>query len=280
MSLFDIALLPVRVGLDIADAVLQAVTPASPAPPSELLVVDGMPEGVPAAALRPEPELPAPAGWPFGEEFPRTCGTSRFAGGAVFWTDFLYDDHGATGVLVDIPTGGLVPPRGTYVYPAGPAARNGADIFRVAVGLTETDTWWRVDWNTLLDPSVPIALFTFDTDRGQAATDQWPAGAGVRSAGIDLALLVSAAGARLIDLTTQASTPVEHTVDMASRSFLARIPRSLVEPAGTWTVRLAQGWPTTRATGSPTSPRSAARCSGSPTSTTSPSAATSRRRHT
>jgi pimeloyl-ACP methyl ester carboxylesterase len=241
MSLVDLALLPIRVGLGVADAVLHAVTPASPAPPSELVVIDGMPEGVPAAALRPEPRLPAPAGWPFGEEFPRTCGTSRFAGGALFWSDFLYDDHGATGVLVDIPTGGLVPPRGTYVYPAGPAARNGADIFRVAVGLTETDTWWRVDWNTLLDPSVPIALFTFDTDRGQAPTDQWPAGAGVRSAGIDLALLVSAAGARLIDLTTDESTPVEHTVDTSSRSFLARIPRSLVAPAGTWTVRLASG---------------------------------------
>ena len=241
MSLVDIALLPIRVGLGIADAVLHAVTPESPAPPSELLVIDGMPEGVPAAALRPEPELPAPAGWPFGEEFPRTCGTSRFAGGAVFWTDFLYDDHGATDVLVDIPTGGLVPPRGTYVYPAGPAAHNGADIFCVAVGLTETDTWWRVDWNTLLDPSIPIALFTFDTDRGQATTDQWPAGAGVRSAGIDVALLISASGARLIDLTTHASTPVEHTVDMASRSFLARVPRSSVEPTGTWTVRLAAG---------------------------------------
>ena len=176
MSLVDLALLPIRVGLGVADAVFQAVTPASPAPPSELVVIDGMPEGVPAAALRPEPALPAPAGWPFGEEFPRTCGTSRFAGGALFWTDFIYDDHGATGVLVDTPTGGLVPPRGTYVYPDGPAARNGADIFRVAVGLTETDTWWRVDWNTLLDPSVPIALFTFDTDRGQAPTDQWPAG--------------------------------------------------------------------------------------------------------
>jgi pimeloyl-ACP methyl ester carboxylesterase len=241
MSLVDMAFLPIRVGLQVADTVLRAVTPASPAPSSELVVVDGMPEGVPAAALRPEPELPAPAAWPFGEEFPRTCGTARFAGGALFWTDFLYDDHGATGVPVDIPTGGLVPPRGTYLYPPGPAARNGADIFRVAVGLTETHTWWRVDWNTLLDPSVPIALFTFDTPRGQATTDRWPAGAGVRSAGIDLALLVSGAGARLIDLTTQASTPVEHTVDMESRSFLAQVPRTLVEPTGTWTVRLAAG---------------------------------------
>jgi pimeloyl-ACP methyl ester carboxylesterase len=241
MSFVDIALLPVRVGLHLADAVLQAVTPAPPAPPSELVVVDGMPEGVPPAARRPEPRLPAPAGWPFGEEFPRTCGTSRFAGGALFWTDFLYDDHGATGVPVDIPTGGLAPPRGTYTYPSGAAARNGADIFRVAIGLTETHTWWRVDWNTLLDPSVPIALFTFDTDRGQVATDQWPAGAGVRSAGIDLALLVSAAGARLIDLTTHTSTPIEHTVDVASRSFLAQIPRTLVDPTGTWSVRLVAG---------------------------------------
>src|SRR4029077_15998024 len=101
MSLIDLSLMPIRVGLGITDAVLHAVTPASPAPPSELLVVVGMPEGVPPAprrperearrpaAGRPEPELPPPAGWPFGEGFPHTRGTSRFAGGAVFWTDFL-----------------------------------------------------------------------------------------------------------------------------------------------------------------------------------------------
>ena len=84
MSLVDLALLPIRVGLEVANAVLQTVTPVAPAPPSEPVVVGGMPEGVPAAALRPEPRLPAPAGWPFGEHFPRTCGTSRFAGGALF----------------------------------------------------------------------------------------------------------------------------------------------------------------------------------------------------
>ena len=240
MALFDVVFLPFRVARRVVGAVVGAVAPAPVA--GELVVVGGMPEGVPPAALRPEPQLPAPAGWPFGEQFPRTCGAGRMAGGALFWTDFLYDDHGATGVPVNVVTGGLmVPPRGTYVYPEGPAARNGADIFRTAIGLTDTDTWWRVDWNTLLDPSVPIALFTFDTDRGRAAPERWPAGAGVRSAGIDLALLVSGAGAWLIDLMTDARTAVEHTVDMASRSFLARVPRSLVEPSGTWTVRLAAG---------------------------------------
>jgi len=239
VSLLNLTLLPLRIARHVAQAVAHTVTP-TPAPPADLIVVDGMPEGVPPAALRAEPSLPKPAEWPFGEEFPRTCGTGRMAGGALFWTDFLYDDHGATG----LPIGDLkiqAPPRGTYVYPQGPAAGNGADIFRVAIGLTDTDTWWRIDWNTLVEPSVPIALFTFDTDAAKAASEAWPAGAGIRSAGIDLALLVSGNGARLIDLTTQATTPVEHSVDMPSRSFLARVPRSVVEPVGTWTVRLAAG---------------------------------------
>jgi len=239
VSILDLTLLPIRIAQHVADAVLHPSSPA-PAPPAELIVVDGMPEGVPPAARRPEPQLPAPSNWPFGEEFPRTCGAGRLAGGALFWTDFLYDDHGATGV----PVGDLkiqAPPRGTYVYPDGPAAGNGADIFRVAIGLTETHTWWRIDWNTLLDASVPIALFAFDTDPARTAANEWPAGARVRSKGIDLALRVSSGSAALIDLTTGATTPVEHSVDMASRSFLAQVPRALVEPTGTWTVRLVAG---------------------------------------
>ena len=231
--------MPTRLARQITGLLADAFAPA-PVKAADLVVIGGMPEGVPAAALRPEPRLPTPAGWPFGEEFPRTCGTARFAGGALFWTDFLYDDHGATGVPVAIPTGGA-PPRGTYVYPPGPAARNGADIFRAAVGLTDTHTWWRVDWNTLIDRSVPVALFTFDTQRGRAANDVWPAGAGVRSAGIDLALHISGNQATLMDLTTELRTPVGHSVDLESRSFLAHVPRSLVEPTGTWTIRLAAG---------------------------------------
>jgi pimeloyl-ACP methyl ester carboxylesterase len=241
VSILDLALLPIRIARHVADAIERpSAFATAPAPPAELVVLDGMPEGTPPAARRPEPQLPAPAGWPFGEEFPRTCGTARVAGGALFWTDFIYDDHGATG----LPVGDLkiqAPPRGTYVYPDGPAAGNGADIFRAAIGLTETHTWWRIDWNTLLDASVPIALFTFDTDIERTSSGQWPAGAGVRSEGIDMALLVSSSGARLIDLTTQAITPVEHSVDMGSRSFVAQVPRSLAEPAGNWTVRLAAG---------------------------------------
>jgi pimeloyl-ACP methyl ester carboxylesterase len=56
-----------------------------------------------------------------------------------------------------------------------------------------------------------------------------------------MALLVSLTTAALIDLTTGATTPVEHSVDIASRSFLAQVPRLVIEPAGSWTVRLAAG---------------------------------------
>ena len=87
--LLDLALLPIRVARQIVDTVANTITP-TPAPPGELVVVDGMPEGVPPAARWPEPQLPTPAGWPFGEQFPRTCGAGRLAGGALFWTDFIY----------------------------------------------------------------------------------------------------------------------------------------------------------------------------------------------
>lgn len=237
VSLANAALFPLRIAKHLLDAVTRASPPQATADP---VTVGGMPEGVPAAALRPEPQLAAPDRWPFGEHFPRTCGTGRFADGALFWTDFIYDDHGAAGVPVRVPTGGA-PARGTYIYPDGPSANNGADIFRAAVGLDVTHTWWRVDWNTLVDSSIPIGLFTFDTERDAEPSNVWPANAGIRSAGIDLGLLVSGAGAWLIDLPTGARTPVEHVVDMESRTFMATIPRRLVEPTGTWRVRLAAG---------------------------------------
>jgi pimeloyl-ACP methyl ester carboxylesterase len=212
-----------------------------PAPPGPLFTEGRMPEGVPPAALRPEPKLPVPQHWPFSEDFPRTCGTGRLSAGAVFWTNFIYDDHGATGIHWNLPWEGLSPPRGTYTYPDGPAANNGADIFRVGIGLTDTDSWWRVDWNTLTDENVPIAMFTMDTDRNRPGVNEWPAGADIRSPGIDLALLVSGKRAALIDLQTGDQQSVEWFVDLDSRSFLVRLPRSVVEPSGTWTIRLAAG---------------------------------------
>ncbi|MHB8341898.1 MAG: peptidase, partial [Mycobacteriales bacterium] len=101
-----------------------------------------------------------------------------------------------------------------------------------------------MDWVTLADARVPIAEWTIDSDRNTASgVSAWPANAGVRSPGIDTALVVSSQGAQLIDLLTGAVTHLPTNVDMAARSFVVRIPRSVlpVPQSSTWRVRLASG---------------------------------------
>ncbi|HUS62864.1 MAG TPA: hypothetical protein VMY34_11745, partial [Acidimicrobiales bacterium] len=135
---------------------------------------------------------------------------------------------------------GLAPSRGTYTYPAGNARLNGADVFRTAIGATANDTYWRVDWNSLVDRTIPIAAFAIDLDANPATgMSAWPAGAGLRSPGNDAFLVVSSAGATLTTTTSTTSLPVD--VDMASRSFVARVPRTALDPSGTSEVRLASG---------------------------------------
>jgi hypothetical protein len=227
---------------------------AKSTPQSPLKRIPGLPLGVPKAALLAQPSLPEPSHqtWPFPNEFSRTSGTGRLAGGASFWTDWLFDDHGAdapeglplaTGALNSM----LAPTQGLASYPAGPADGNGADIFRAAVGVTKEASYWRVDWNTLVDPNVPIAEWAFDTDdNASTGVSAWPADAGVHSPGIDQALVVSAKAVQLVDLRDGRTTDVlAHggalTVDRASRSFVVRIPRRLLPVSGDWRIRLASG---------------------------------------
>jgi len=111
------------------------------------------------------------------------------------------------------------------------------------VELTSSATVWRVDWNTLASPTIPIAEWTFDTHHdATTGAGAWPAGAGVRSPGIDLALTVSSHGARLLDAVSGkvlATFPV--TVDMKAQSFVVSVPRTVLQPSGSWVVRLAAG---------------------------------------
>lgn len=207
----------------------------------------GLPAGVPDAALRPEPVLPAPVGWPFGEQFPRTSGTGRLAGGAAFWSDFLYDDHGATStaafpgnLLTSVST--LAPTQGVYTYNSPDAHGNGADIFRDAVGADADATYWRVDWNTLAKPDVPLAVWGLDLDGSTGTgTAVWPASTGVVSAGEDRFLVVSGHGAVLEDITGAVQHSYSTTVDLAARSFVVRVPKADLPVSGTSVVRLVSG---------------------------------------
>jgi hypothetical protein len=216
---------------------------ATPSARPTAVAAVGLPSGAPPAAHQAEPRLPVPHGWPFADAFPRTSGTGRLAGGASYWTDFVYDDHGALGVEHAAPTADLAPTIGTYTYPAGPASGNGADIFRAAVGLTSDASYWRVDWTTLVNANVPIAEWTLDTDNNAATgATKWAAGAGVQSPGIERELVVSSRGARLINaLTGGTLAPLPVSVDMAARSFVVRVPRSVLPIGGSWQLRLAAG---------------------------------------
>ena len=211
--------------------------------------VPGLPAGVAAAALESEPSLPVPHGWPFPDAFSRTSGTGRMIGGALEWTDWVDDAYGASSPeglpLNSITTSAdsLSPAQGDYVYPSGAADNDGADIFRAAVGVTRTATIWRVDWNTLADPSVPIAEWTFDTDdNARTGASRWPAGANVSSPGIEKALVVSAKGAWLINAVSGAT--IAHfptTVDPTAQSFVVSVPRKVMPVRGRWRIRLAAG---------------------------------------
>lgn len=210
-----------------------------------------LPDNGPAALYRSEPASPAADGWPGPEAFPRTSGTGRLAGGALLWTDYLYDDHGATTASPGNPavTAGS-PSFGTYTYPAGPAHHNGADLFRAGVLLRGDSSYWRVDWTTLADPAVPIAAWTFDRDSDpQTGSSTWPAQAGVSSPGIDTALVMSSRGARLIDLTHGRTRRLPVTVDEAAHSFVVRIPARILPTTGAWRVRLAAGLADSTGTG-------------------------------
>jgi hypothetical protein len=211
----------------------------------------GLPSGVPAAATASEPSLPEPSGseGPFPSDFSHTSGTGLLSGGASLWTDFLYDDHGPLGSPIGIADGAkvssLAEVHGGFVYPEGPADKDGADIFAAAVGYTQQATYWRVDWNTLANADVPIAEWTFAAGTAAPTTaEEWPANAKLRSAGIQYALVVSAQHAQLLEVAS--GKPVSgaelHTeVNMQAHSFIVRIPTTVLPVNGSWQVRLAAG---------------------------------------
>ena len=225
----------------LATATWQA--PEALTDPAVSAAPEDLPQGIPDAAREPEPVIPPPTGWAFGDGFPRTSGAGRYANGAYFWSDFLYDDNGAIGPTAPTNESTGAPSFGTYKYPEPEALRNGADIFRVAVGREGAETIWRVDWETLdpEDPTFPIAEFTIDSDNDPSTgVSDWPANAGVKSAGIDHALVLSAKAATLIDLDNNSTTDLTSSlkVDTNARSFVVK---TSFLPETTSVVRVASG---------------------------------------
>jgi hypothetical protein len=215
--------------------------------------IPGLPTGVPPAATAAPATLPEPShsAWPFPSAFSHTEGTGRLDGGATLWTDFIYDDHGPFGSPIGIADSALnsdlAPVHGGFAYPTGDADQDGADIFAAAIGYTRAATYWRVDWNTLANADVPVAEWTIAGDDRPGApptATAWPGNAGVStSTGIQYALIVTAKGAELVKAAdpSVAVATLPTTVDTSSRSFIVRIPSSVLPVSGTWKVQLAAG---------------------------------------
>jgi pimeloyl-ACP methyl ester carboxylesterase len=199
-----------------------------------------LPAGIPDAARASEPLLPSPGSWTYGDGFPRTSGSGRYANGAYFWSDFIYDDNGAIGVPPPTNESSGAPGFGTYKYPATEpeAMRNGADIFRVAIGRRGAQTTWRVDWNTLTDADYPMAVFTIDSDPTNGV-EVWPANARLKSPGIDYAVLISGKSASILDLVHGTTSSAQLDIDMDARSFVATTTDIPVN--GSAVVRVAAG---------------------------------------
>ena len=229
----------------LAAVAVTAPTSASAAASSSLPHVASGPRPGPDVLYAPAPRAPQLEnvdGW--RAEPILVSGSEAYRGGEWLYQDFLFDDHGATGVLdpgdpYGPDTNLYSPAAGTFTYPDDPAyADNAADLVELRIRPTASATRVRVTLNTLVDPdrtAVTVAL----GDAVDGAT--WPHGAGVTSPAT-VFLTVHGEQAELLDAATgQALTPAPSaTVDLERRQLDIAVPHAAWDP-GRRTVRTTVG---------------------------------------
>ncbi|MGH8530716.1 MAG: glucodextranase DOMON-like domain-containing protein [Nevskiales bacterium] len=162
-------------------------------------------------------------------------GASAYRDGEFLYQDFLYDDHGANGILPDLsdPRTGddlFSRPAGTYTYPTDPAyANNAADLIEFRVKSLPTATAFRVTLNTLLDPErVAFTLALGDSSASRVlphgANTTTPAAWFLTVHGSKAELLDAASGAVIAPAPTV-------SVDLPRRQFEVRLPHAAWNPA-------------------------------------------------
>src|SRR4051794_9837238 len=110
-------------------------------------------------------------------------GAQAYRDGEWLYQDYLFDDHGATGVKDNNDPYGISghlfsPPGGTFTYPTSKVyANNAADLVEFRVKPLASATAFRVTLDTLQDP----AKTAFTIALGGGSTVAWPDGAGVSS---------------------------------------------------------------------------------------------------
>ncbi|HXY93039.1 MAG TPA: hypothetical protein VEP49_11220 [Acidimicrobiia bacterium] len=174
---------------------------------------------------------------------PLICGTSSVIDGAFVWTDYAYDDTGAS----ETERGG-----GADRYPE--AGANTADLIQLQLRPTERGLQIRAVLQTLVDPAVPVLAVGFDTSGERAGgAPTLPGGrwAAHPPLGLDRVVVVSGVGAgggsggelrAYEDGRWRVTGTFPATADRASQVLETVVPPELLEPGGaTWRVVAALG---------------------------------------
>jgi hypothetical protein len=204
-------------------------------PRTSLPTVDSGPRPGPDVLYAPPADAPQLRNTgPWRAEPILVSGAQAYRDGEWLYQDFLFDDHGATGVADSNDPYGpgdhlYSPTAGTFTYPTDPVyAHNAADLVELRIRPLRGATVFRVTLNTLQDPeltAVTIALGASDAAR------VWPHGAGVSSPA-ERFLTVHGDEAELIDAATGSPAAVAPTasVDLERRQIEIRVPHRAWDP--------------------------------------------------
>lgn len=234
------------------------------------VLLAGVATGAASAAVTPAPASGVPAGLPIVGSGPRpgpdvlyadpprapqlestgvwaadpllVSGATAYRDGEWLYQDYLYDDHGATGVPDPSSPYGVgdylfSPVAGTATYPTDPVfAQNGADLVEARVKPVAGATAFRLTLNVLQDPERVGATVALGTGPAVA----WPHGAGVRGPA-ELFLTWHGRTAELRDAAGTVLTPATTAaVDLERRQVTLTVPKAAWDP-GSRTVRTSVG---------------------------------------
>ena len=169
---------------------------------------------------------------------PLICGTASYVDGSFVWTDYAYDDTGAS----ERELGG-----GVAAYPE--AGANAADLIQLQLALDAEALTVLAVLQTLDDPDVPVLVVGFDTDcRADTGAPTLPGGVWRADPplGVEFALVVSKpSGAMLLrddDGAWAKVADVDCDVDASAQTVTATVPRAVLDPGDDqWRVFAALG---------------------------------------
>lgn len=174
------------------------------------------------------------------------AGTARRSSGELIYSDYLYDDTGATlypdtesGATWDVPdTRGTCTVYGTtrhgeYSYPSEPRySKNAADLAELRLGADDTAYYVLFQLQTLIEANTTVVALAIDAD-GDSATGA-PGFAGYEH------VLQVAGTARDAIAATLGGAPMPAVLDLAANTIEVRVPRAAL-PDGPWRITAATG---------------------------------------